>query len=609
MAPPKQPQAPFSKDERVLCFHMEMLYEAKILDVMPGENGEGWQYKIHYKGWKSSWDDWVPQDRVRKFTDENKDLAAQLLAQFKSLQTKGAKEKPVKKTGAVVGRAANGSDMSSARGSEERTAGATATQSGRGPRRQRDFDLETMPQATQSSPPGVLTRAKKRSPLSKTTLREINLQVKKTVEHLQPQVHQEAGDSNFIENFALFEAQAAEERRLKDDLLWPAPRGKYPYVDKAGRANFNDRYVQKPDMARVAYEKESKNVKTMTAGVPYQSEVKYRWDILRRHQKLASPPKIKIKVVGIWAKFATPPEDDPTLTEEERQRMLATRVLGAANMLRTTRRRECEKAFRVTKLYRHGRRPRSSVWPKTPTIEEQEFHPFLAAEVAEDENGTEHSSREEGNDETPTTSEIEHGTEDLSGDDDSDENSFEEENFHNRPSIKIPIADMIKGYLVDDWENVTKSQQLVPLPHAHPVNDILNDYLAFERPHRVEGTAAMDILEEVVTGIREYFDKALGRILLYRFERGQYYELNQLWQSLDGDYTGPCDTYGAEHLARLLVSLPELIAQTNMDHQSVNRLREELMKFNTWFTKHAEKYFVREYETPTQEYIDQARTI
>lgn len=94
--------------------------------------------------------------------------------------------------------------------------------------------------------------------------------------------------------------------------------------------------------------------------------------------------------------------------------------------------------------------------------------------------------------------------------------ALQEETFHNRPSIKIPISDMIKGYLVDDWENVTKSQQLVPLPHPHPVNDILNDYLDHERPNRVAGSAAMDILEEVVTGIREYFDKALGRILLYR---------------------------------------------------------------------------------------------
>src|SRR5690606_11608813 len=104
------------------------------------ENGDGWLYKIHYKGWKSSWDDWVPQDRVRKFTDENNDLASQLLAQYKMLQSGKAAKQTAKKGGAAA-RAANGSDMSSARGSEERTAGTT-TISGRGPRRARDYELE-----------------------------------------------------------------------------------------------------------------------------------------------------------------------------------------------------------------------------------------------------------------------------------------------------------------------------------------------------------------------------------------------------------------------------------------------------------------------------------
>ncbi|KXX79985.1 Chromatin modification-related protein eaf3 [Madurella mycetomatis] len=319
MAPPKQPQPPFQKDERVLCFHMEMLYEAKILDVMPGENGEGWQYKIHYKGWKSSWDDWVPQDRVRKFTDENKDLASQLLAQFKMLQSGKTAKQPKK------GARATGSDMSSARGSEERTAGTT-TASGRGPRRARDFDLE------------------------------------------------------------------------------------------------------------------------------------------------------------------------------------------------------------------------------------------------------------------------------------------HEDNFHNRPSIKLPLPDHLKAILVDDWENVTKLQQLVPLPHAHPVEEILGDYLAHERPNRQEGSASMDILEETVAGLREYFDKALGRILLYRFERAQYHEMHQLWNSDESKQKNAGDTYGAEHLARLLVSLPELVAQTNMDQQSVNRLREELMKFTNWFSRQVTKYFVSEYETPAADYHEKARS-
>jgi hypothetical protein len=88
-----------------------------------------------------SWDDWVPQDRVRKFTDENKELAAQLHAQMKALQQKSAPS--AAKSATKKGTRANGSDFSSARGSEERHV-STAAQSGRGPRRNRDYDLENV---------------------------------------------------------------------------------------------------------------------------------------------------------------------------------------------------------------------------------------------------------------------------------------------------------------------------------------------------------------------------------------------------------------------------------------------------------------------------------
>lgn len=56
MAPSKSAAAtaPFSKDERVLCFHHDMLYEAKVLDSRPTEDNTSWQYRIHYKGWKNT---------------------------------------------------------------------------------------------------------------------------------------------------------------------------------------------------------------------------------------------------------------------------------------------------------------------------------------------------------------------------------------------------------------------------------------------------------------------------------------------------------------------------------------------------------------------------
>lgn len=92
----------------------------------------------------------------------------------------------------------------------------------------------------------------------------------------------------------------------------------------------------------------------------------------------------------------------------------------------------------------------------------------------------------------------------------------QEDAFHSRPSIKLVIPDHLKAILVDDWENVTKNQQLVPLPSAHPVNKILADYLAFEQPKRLSGSPEADILEEVIAGLKEYFERCLGRILLYR---------------------------------------------------------------------------------------------
>lgn len=49
------PAAIFSKDEKALCFHHELLYEAKILDVKPHDSKKGsFLYKVHYKGWKNT---------------------------------------------------------------------------------------------------------------------------------------------------------------------------------------------------------------------------------------------------------------------------------------------------------------------------------------------------------------------------------------------------------------------------------------------------------------------------------------------------------------------------------------------------------------------------
>ncbi|KAJ4504317.1 Esa1p-associated factor [Exophiala dermatitidis] len=185
-----------------------------------------------------------------------------------------------------------------------------------------------------------------------------------------------------------------------------------------------------------------------------------------------------------------------------------------------------------------------------------------------------------------------------------------EENFLTRPSIHISVPDHLKNLLVDDWENVTKSLLLVPLPSQAPANYILDDYYNEERNNRLVGSADLEILEEFVTGLKTYFDKALGKILLYRFERNQLQEVRKLWESgkyKDWEGKGPGDCYGAEHLTRMIVNLPEIVAQTNMDAESVTRLKLELSKFTTWLSRNSSRFFCAKYEKPSAEYIESAR--
>ncbi|KAK4988686.1 Esa1p-associated factor [Elasticomyces elasticus] len=184
-----------------------------------------------------------------------------------------------------------------------------------------------------------------------------------------------------------------------------------------------------------------------------------------------------------------------------------------------------------------------------------------------------------------------------------------EEDFNRRPAIRLFIPETIKSSLVDDWEKTTKDQKLVPIPSKTPVSTFLHEFREHELAKGISNQDS-DILDEVVQGVMEYFNKSLGRILLYRFERLQYHDIHDLFKpgrALEGKQIG--EVYGVEHLCRLFVSMPDLIAHTNMDYQGVTRLREELSKMTQWLSRDVNfrKYLTHDYEQPTQAYIDRAK--
>lgn len=191
------------------------------------------------------------------------------------------------------------------------------------------------------------------------------------------------------------------------------------------------------------------------------------------------------------------------------------------------------------------------------------------------------------------------------------------------------MPDRLKSLLVDDWENITKNLQLVQLPSSEPAGVILDKYQDYALSTGHKSSTERDILEEVVAGLKEYFNKSLGRLLLYRFEREQFYDICARLEKPTDELAGkqPSDIYGGEHLLRLFgkseqssvlgrlsnqgkVSMPELIAQTNMDYQAVNRLREELSQMTTWLAKdnQVNTFFASVYESPGQAYIDKVKS-
>ncbi|KAG6768131.1 hypothetical protein POTOM_027028 [Populus tomentosa] len=149
------------------------------------------------------------------------------------------------------------------------------------------------------------------------------------------------------------------------------------------------------------------------------------------------------------------------------------------------------------------------------------------------------------------------------------DSGMEKDNLPVEKLVKIQIPSTLKKQLVDDWEFVTQQDKLVKLPRSPNVDDILTKYL--EYMSKKDGMIT-DSIGEILKGIRCYFDKALPVMLLYKKERQQYHD------TVKTDVS-PSTIYGAEHLLRLFVKLPELLAYVNIEEDTSTRLQQKLLDF------------------------------
>ncbi|RAL40749.1 unnamed protein product [Cuscuta campestris] len=164
--------------------------------------------------------------------------------------------------------------------------------------------------------------------------------------------------------------------------------------------------------------------------------------------------------------------------------------------------------------------------------------------------------------------------------------SAAEDNAATEKHIKIQIPSNLKKQLVDDWEFISKKNLLVKLPRSPSVDNILTKYL--ELRSKKDVTMA-DSVGEILNGIRSYFDKALPVILLYKKERQQYHDV------LSDKNVSPSSVYGAEHLLRLFVKLPELLACVKIEEETLTSLQQILLDFLKFLQKNQNTYFLSSY--------------
>lgn len=179
-----------------------------------------------------------------------------------------------------------------------------------------------------------------------------------------------------------------------------------------------------------------------------------------------------------------------------------------------------------------------------------------------------------------------------SGEDDEEEQDEEKETTPEGKaalaplSITIPVG--LKKQLVKDWEAITlvKSQKLVSLPRSPTVNQILDNYLD------QVSTSDQTLVEtqEIFNGLKMYFDRALGQILLYDNERAQHLALGKTHADKNMS-----EIYGAEHLLRLFVRLPHLMAHTSMTDSEKKLVEAKFGDFLKFLHKHQANWFLADY--------------
>ncbi len=154
---------------------------------------------------------------------------------------------------------------------------------------------------------------------------------------------------------------------------------------------------------------------------------------------------------------------------------------------------------------------------------------------------------------------------------------YDDSNASSQLKLTFPLK--VKKSAVSEWTLLHQTpQRLLPLPRPCTVEMVIADFLAMkgEKADADQLAGYVSLMES----LKHYFNSALPVSLLYQVERAQYSDLGE-WDLASGART-PAQVYGAEHLMRLLVTIPTLMMGVLVGQSELAQMQarvNELIKF------------------------------
>ncbi|KAL0323052.1 UNVERIFIED_CONTAM: protein MRG1 [Sesamum angustifolium] len=164
--------------------------------------------------------------------------------------------------------------------------------------------------------------------------------------------------------------------------------------------------------------------------------------------------------------------------------------------------------------------------------------------------------------------------------------------------VNIQIPSTLKKQLVDDHECINQLGQGEERWHKEKRGwgciEELEHRTRQKECHekKLRKIKIVETVVEIVNGLRCYFDKALPAMLLYKHERLQYEEVI-------ADNVSPSGVYGAEHLLRLFVKLPEMLSCIQIEMETLTELQQRLHDFLRFLQSNQSAFFQSIYQTTT----------